>query len=203
MKPLPSDFYRRDVVEVARDLLGCVIESRVGGVLTTGRIVEVEAYLGEHDPAAHCYGGRRTERTAPMYGPPGTAYIYFTYGMHWCMNAVTGPTGEASAVLIRALEPLEGMQAMERRRQTRKRTLLCSGPAKLCRSLGVTGRLNGHVLRHSPLRIRGPAAQPVKLGTSPRIGISRAADWPLRFFQSDSPWLSRPSSRRQAISDFR
>jgi len=195
MKPLPAVFYRRDVVDVARDLLGCVLESRVGGVLTVGRIVEVEAYLGVEDPAAHCYGGRRTERTEPMYGPPGTAYVYFTYGMHWCMNAVTGPTGVASAVLIRALEPLQGAHIMERRRGTRRHRLLCSGPAKLCSALGVTGRFNGHDLRRFPVRVRGPAPYAITIGASPRIGVSRAADWPLRFFQSGSPWLSRPEPR--------
>lgn len=161
------------------------------GVLTTGRIVEVEAYLGVDDPAAHSYNGHRSERTEPMYGAPGTTYVYFTYGMHWCMNAVVERVDRPSAVLIRALEPLEGIQPMMRRRKTRDVKSLCSGPAKLCKALGISGALNFHPLQELPLQIKGPADQVTSISTGPRIGISKARDWPLRFTESGSPWLSR------------
>ena len=190
-KPLPAEFYDRDAADVARSLLGCIVESRIRGVKTSGKIVEVEAYLGVDDPAAHCFGGRRTDRTEPMFGSPGTAYVYFTYGMHWCMNAVTGPVDHASAVLIRALEPLQGIAAMSRRRGTRVEYQLCSGPAKLSQALGVTGRLNFHPLQDSPLQIKGPADQLHDVSSGPRIGISQAKDWPLRFTVRGSSWLSR------------
>lgn len=192
MHALPKSFYDRAAEVVARDLIGCTIESRVRGVLTSGRIVEVEAYLGVDDPAAHSYQERRTDRTEPMYGEPGTVYVYFTYGMHWCMNAVVRPVGIPSAVLIRAIEPREGIPAMIRRRKVKNPKTLCSGPARLCQALGVSGKLNYHPLQEPPLEIKGPADVVGSISTGPRIGISKATDWPLRFAEQGSPWLSKP-----------
>ena len=171
--------------------------SHVGGrrARTAGRIVEVEAYVGPHDPACHAFGHRRTPRTEVLYGPPGTAYVYFTYGMHWCLNAVTEAKDFPAAVLIRALEPLEGVETMRRRRGADvPDRALCAGPARLCQALGVTGALNGRSLaeRDGPLWIAANgagAAVPVVRG--PRVGITRATDWPLRFSLKDSPWVSR------------
>ena len=165
--------------------------SDVGGRRTAGRIVETEAYIGPDDPACHAFRGRYTHRTAGLFGPPGTAYIYFTYGMHWCLNAVTEAEGYPAAVLIRALEPLVGLETMRRRRRGVPDGQLCSGPAKLCEALGVTGALNGAPLQRSPLRIlrRPPRREPVV--RTPRIGIRRAAEWPLRFLFAGSPWASR------------
>jgi DNA-3-methyladenine glycosylase len=178
---------------VARRLLGHILVSTVGGRRTAGRIVEVEAYVGPHDPACHAYGARRTPRTEQLYGPPGTAYIYFTYGMHWCLNAVTEAAGYPAAVLIRALEPIVGIETMRRRRGGgggRDRHL-CAGPARLCEALGVTGSLNGVSLQRGTLRIVRNPARRAAIARGPRIGITRATDWPLRFFFRDSPWLSR------------
>ena len=185
-------------MEVARRLLGQILVSDVGGVRrrTAGRIVEVEAYVGPHDPACHAYGHRRTARTEQLYGPPGTAYVYFTYGMHWCLNAVTEAEGYPAAVLIRALEPLAGLETMRRRRGGKRipDRRLCAGPARLCEALAVTGVLNGASLARGPLRIvatrsrrRGGAV----VVAGPRVGITEAADWPLRFYYQDSPWVSR------------
>jgi len=171
--------------------LGRILVSDVGGRRrqTAGRIVEVEAYVGPHDPACHAYGHRRTPRTEPLYGRPGTAYVYFTYGMHWCLNAVTEEREYPAAVLIRALEPLAGLDTM---RQRRGKEPLCAGPARLCEALGVTGTLNGVSLQRGLLRIVGnaPAPQASAIATGPRIGITQAADWPLRFYLKDSPWVS-------------
>jgi DNA-3-methyladenine glycosylase len=184
-----ADFYARPTAEVARGLLGQVLVSRVDGREVAGRIVEVEAYLGPHDPACHAYGHRRTARTEPLYGRPGTAYVYFTYGMHWCLNAVTESTGFPAAVLIRALEPLAGFDTM---RERRGREPLCSGPARLCEALGITGMLNGVSLQRGVLRIvEGEKPRARDIVTGPRIGITQAADWPLRFYLKDSPWVSR------------
>ncbi|HEX9217324.1 MAG TPA: DNA-3-methyladenine glycosylase [Gemmatimonadales bacterium] len=184
-------FFARPTEEVARGLLGHVLVSDVGGRRreTAGRIVEVEAYVGPHDPACHAYGHRRTARTEPLYGPPGTAYVYFTYGMHWCLNAVTEPRDYPAAVLIRALQPIAGFETM---RERRGKEPLCSGPARLCEALGVTGALNGISLQRGVLRIVG-GSQPKRseIMTGPRIGITEAADWPLRFYLKDSPWVSR------------
>jgi len=193
--PVRARFYARPTQEVARRLLGRILVSDVGGRArrTAGRIVEVEAYVGPHDPACHAYGHRRTVRTEPLYGPPGTAYVYFTYGMHWCLNAVTELADYPAAVLIRALEPLAGLETMRRRRGDVPDRLLCAGPARLCEALGVTGALNGLSLQRSPLQIvkNGMAPRRTAVISGPRIGITRATDWPLRFYLKDSPWVSR------------
>ena len=195
--PLSSRFYARPTAEVARRLLGHLLVSDVGGRRTAGRIVETEAYIGPHDPACHAYGSRRTERTEQLYGPPGIAYIYFTYGMHWCLNAVTEREGYPAAVLIRAIEPLEGLQIMRRRRGGVPDQALCSGPARLCAAMGVTGELNGSSLGQGPLRIlRAPALPRRRVLATPRVGITAATDWPLRFVQADSRWLSRRTGVR-------
>jgi len=154
--------------------------------------VETEAYLGPHDPACHAFGDRRTARTAALYGPPGTAYVYFTYGMHWCLNAVTEAEGYPAAVLIRALEPIAGLGTMRRRRGAAADRALCAGPARLCAALGVTGVLNGASLARGLLRIvRDPAARRVRVNVTTRVGVTRAADWPLRFLVGGSRWISR------------
>ncbi len=186
-----AKFYARPTETVARGLLGQILVSDVGGRRrqTAGRIVEVEAYIGPQDPACHAYGHRRTPRTEPLYGPPGTAYVYFTYGMHWCLNAVTEPPDYPAAVLIRALEPIAGLATMRRRRGKEP---LCSGPARLCEALGVTGKLNGVSLQHGLLRIvEGKKPKPGDIVTGPRIGITQAADWPLRFYLKDSRYVSK------------
>ena len=188
---IPPKFYARPTEEVARGLLGHILVSDVGGRRreTAGRIVEVEAYVGPHDPACHAYGHRRTARTEPLYGPPGTAYVYFTYGMHWCLNAVTEPRDYPAAVLIRALEPIAGFDTMRARR---RKEPLCTGPARLCEALGVTGRLNGVSLQRGLLRIvKGIKPKAGDIVTGPRIGITQATDWPLRFYLKDSPYVSR------------
>ena len=187
-------FYARPTEEVARGLLGRILVSDIGGRgrQTTGRIVEVEAYVGPHDPACHAYGHRRTARTEPLYGPPGTAYVYFTYGMHWCLNAVTETKDFPAAVLIRALEPLEGLTTMRARRASDKDRQLCAGPARLCEALGVTGAVNGLSLQRGPLRIvDAPTPKKSEIVVSPRVGIRQAVDWPLRFYLKGSPWVSR------------
>jgi len=183
-------FYARPTEEVARGLLGRILVSDIGGRgrQTAGRIVEVEAYVGPHDPACHALGHRRTARTEPLYGAPGTAYIYFTYGMHWCLNAVTEPQDFPAAVLIRALEPIAGLETMRRRRGAEP---LCAGPARLCQALGITGDLNGASLQDGPLRIvEGSKPKRTAIVSGPRIGISQATDWPLRFYIKDSAWVS-------------
>ncbi len=190
---LPRSFYARDTERVARELLGCVLETKTRNTRTAGRIVEVEAYLGPDDPASHSAKWRRTTRNEAMYGPPGTAYVYRSYGVHWCFNVVTQQSGFPAAVLVRALEPIAGATVMARRRGSRKARLLCSGPGRLCEALAITDGLNGMLLNGTRVRLKRAAGAPrdIEIGSGPRIGISRAADWPLRFFVRDSPWLSR------------
>lgn len=174
--------------------MGHILVSVVDGRRTAGRIVETEAYVGPHDPACHAYGHRRTARTEGLYGPPGTAYIYFTYGMHWCLNAVTEAPDYPAAVLIRAVEPLAGLDTMRRRRGRGgvPDRQLCAGPARLCQAFGVTGTLNGRALQRGALRIiRGARVADREIAITPRIGITRAVDWPLRFLIAGSPWTSR------------
>jgi DNA-3-methyladenine glycosylase len=193
--PLPASFYARPTIQVARGLLGQILVSDIGGRRTAGRIVETEAYLGPHDPASHAFGHRRTARTEVMYGRPGTAYVYFTYGMHWCLNAVTERLGFPAAVLIRALEPLEGLPVMRRRRGQGgvgvRDADLCAGPARLCQALGITGRENGGLLTKGRLRIVRDRRRRAPVAVTGRVGITDAADWPLRFVISGSEWLSR------------
>lgn len=157
-----------------------------------GRIVETEAYLGPHDPADHGYGSRKTERNACLFGPPGTAYVYFSYGMHWLLNAVTERDDYPTAVLIRALEPVDGIETMRRRRGVRDPRRLLSGPGKLTRGLGITGQFDGHRLTLPPLRIEeGDGVAPEDVAVTPRIGITKATGWPLRFVVRGSPYASR------------
>ncbi len=203
-KPLPRSFYARDARAVARDLLGTVLARRAGPRVLRGRIVEAEAYLGEHDLACHARAGR-TPRTDVMYGPPGTAYVYFTYGMHHCLNAVTEPEGRPAAVLIRALEPLEGLEAMARARGVVAPHLLASGPARLCQALGIDLRQNRADLRGPELWIEPGEEVPDRLVlASPRIGCERVpAPWagmPLRVYVAGSPHVSpgRASAGRTA-----
>lgn len=193
-RPHPASFYARDTVGVARGLLGSVVESRIAGRHVTGRIVEVEAYVGAQDPACHGFGGRCTARNRTLFGPPGTLYVFRSYGIHWCMNAVTEREGLPTAVLLRALQPLAGLDTMMRRRGVADPYLLCSGPGRLCQALGVTGALDGTRLDRGHLRIL-PAEQPddAKIAAGPRVGIRRASDWPLRFTERGSAWLSRPA----------
>jgi len=190
-KPLPLAFYARPTAEVARRLLGQILVSRIRGREAVGRIVETEAYIGPHDPACHAYGHRRTARTEPLYGPPGTAYVYFTYGMHWCLNAVTERVDYPAAVLIRALEPLAGIALMRRRRGPVPDRALCAGPARLCEAFGITGAQNGGSLERGAVRILAGGRTRLRVAVTPRIGITTARDWPLRFVIADSRWLSR------------
>jgi DNA-3-methyladenine glycosylase len=190
--PLPASFYNRDTEDVARELLGAVLECRTPEGVASGRIVETEAYIGEHDAACHAAAGR-TGRTEPLYGPPGRSYVYFIYGMHWCVNAVTRREGLPSAVLIRALEPLEGIDIMRtRRRRTHRDRELTNGPAKLCEALGITGAHNALALDRPPLLIRaGAPVADSDIQVATRIGITRAADWPLRWYIRGSEFVSR------------
>ena len=191
-RPLPRSFYARETELVARDMLGTVLECETDEGVASGIIVETEAYLGEHDEACHAVVGR-TARTAPMYGPPGTSYVYFIYGMYWCFNAVTREEGLPSAVLVRALEPLEGVDLMRKRRpHVKSDTDLTNGPGKLCTALGITGSLNGRSLQQKPLLLREGAGIPdSQVDVTARIGITRAADWPMRWIVRGNPFVSR------------
>jgi DNA-3-methyladenine glycosylase len=157
-----------------------------------GTIVEVEAYHPQ-DPAAHGYRGR-TRRNASMFGPPGHAYVYRSYGIHWCLNLVCEDEGVAAAVLVRALEPTSGLDVMRSRRGTEQVRLLCAGPGRLAQALAVTGQHDGLALDAPPFELRVRAA-PVDVASAPRIGISRAVELPWRYCLSGSPFLSRPVPR--------
>lgn len=187
---LPRNFYERDAREVAPDLLGKLLFTRIHGVLTLGRIVETEAYLGFEDPASHAFRGK-TPRNEVMFGPAGFAYVYFTYGAHFCVNAVTGAPGLASAVLIRALEPVEGISTMQQRRKKEKLRDLASGPGKLCQALGIDRSWNGKSLRSPQLGIAEPSVpHSFHIEASPRVGIRKAVHLPYRYFMADCPYVS-------------
>jgi DNA-3-methyladenine glycosylase len=189
--PMPSpprlrrSFFDRSVHEVAPELIGATLLFNGAG----GTIVEVEAYH-HTDPAAHSYTGR-TERNAVMFGPPGYVYVYRSYGIHWCLNFVCEEDGSASAVLIRALAPTQGLGAMRRRRGLRDERALCSGPGKLCEALGITRKQNGLPLDRAPFELRARTGRP-KIATGVRIGVTKAAEKPWRYGLKASPFLSKP-----------
>ena len=178
-------FFARSVHEVAPELIGATLLFNGAG----GMIVEVEAYH-HTDPAAHSFGGR-TARNAVMFGHPGYAYVYRSYGIHWCLNFVCEREGSASAVLIRALAPGTGIAAMRRRRGVRDLRFLCSGPGRLGEALGITGAHNGLALDEPPFALRARSEEPA-IVTGVRIGITKAADTPWRYGLKDSPYLSKP-----------
>ncbi|MCC6344620.1 MAG: DNA-3-methyladenine glycosylase [Bryobacterales bacterium] len=187
---LPREFYARPSVEVARDLLGKVI---VHGS-TAGRIVEVEAYLGLKDGAAHASRGL-TPRTKVIFGPPGHAYVYFIYGMYECLDLVAEPEGSPGCVLIRALEPVAGIKLMMRRRGVTRIEETASGPGKLTVAMAITRKQNGAdvTIRGRPLTVRRmPDEEPLRVISGPRVGIRKAVDWPLRFYLAGNPHASRP-----------
>jgi DNA-3-methyladenine glycosylase len=185
--PLSKAFFARDVHAVAPDLVGAtLLFDGVGGT-----IVEVEAYH-HADPASHSFFGR-TPRNAAMFGPPGHAYVYRSYGIHWCLNFVCEEEGSGSAVLVRALEPTAGLDAMRARRGVADVRLLCSGPGRLCQALGITGAHDGLALDRAPFALRArPAGASVEIAVGPRIGITKAADEPWRYGLEGSRFLSRP-----------
>lgn len=194
---LPRSFYLQDTVTVARSLLGCVLWRRIGRELLAARLVEVEAYLGANDSASHARRGLRSARNESMYLAGGHAYVYFTYGMHWCMNVVTAEGDIAEAVLLRAAEPLRGIDAMRERRPKAKRDRdLMNGPAKLCSAMAIDKSLDGKPLDGNAiwLTARDQALNEDDIAVSHRIGIENsgeAAHWPLRFFIRGNPYVSR------------
>ncbi|HEU0080165.1 MAG TPA: DNA-3-methyladenine glycosylase [Longimicrobiaceae bacterium] len=191
--PLPPRFYDRGAGEAARDLLGALVVSGIGGARCVCEIVETEAYTGPDDEASHAHiRFGKTARNAAMFGPPGIAYVYRIYGMHWCLNVVTGPEDFPAAILIRAARPTEGLDAMRARRPGRPDRDLLRGPGNLCRALAVTGEHNFHPVQSAPLWLAPGAPVPgADVVAGPRIGITRAADAPLRFRVRGDPYVSR------------
>lgn len=198
----PREFYEADeTIAVTQKILGCLLLRVTAGdepgegsdplPSCGGRIVEAEAYLGEHDPAAHAARGR-TPVTDVMYRAGGHAYVYQIYGMHNCLNATSLPPGLPGCVLIRAIEPLFGVEAMRVRRGLPSTRLkdLCSGPGRLCQALGIDRTLTGSDLTAGPLLILSGGPAPAAILSGPRVGITKAADWPLRFWIDGSPWVS-------------
>jgi len=183
--PITKEFFAQSVHEVAAALIGATF--LVDGV--GGKIVELEAYHHE-DPAAHGYRGR-TARNASMFGPPGHAYVYRSYGVHWCVNFVCEAEGVADAVLIRALEPTQGLEEMRQRRGLEDERLLCAGPGRLCQALAITRQHDGLPLDRPPFRLE-PRTEPPEIARGPRIGITRAVDLPWRYGLAGSRFLSRP-----------
>jgi len=196
---LPRSFYDRAPDVVARDLLGCVVEAESPAGLVAVRLVETEAYGGPEDPASHAWRGV-TPRTAVMFGPPGRSYVYFSYGLHWALNVVCGPSGRAAAVLLRAGEVVVGADlARARRRPGASDASLASGPANLAASLGLDGSWNDLAVTSARGRLRvradaGPSGPEVLVG--PRVGISRAVETPWRFAVADDDRVSAPRLRR-------
>jgi DNA-3-methyladenine glycosylase len=195
---IPRDFFARHSVQVAPELLGCILEHQTAAGLVAVELTEVEAYEGEADPASHAYRGK-TRRNAVMYGPPGHAYVYFTYGMHFCVNLVCCPAGTASAVLLRAGTVTEGEDLAQARRTTSAAVAprdLARGPARLCQALGIDRSLDGAdvCVASSPLRVRWPGARAAdrsaKIISGPRVGIAQAAEVPWRFWVEGEPTVS-------------
>jgi len=192
------DLQPRGALELARSLIGALLVKEEAAGVLVGRIVETEAYLQSGDPASHSRMGK-TKRNMPMFGLEGSAYIYQIYGVHYCFNVVSGPEGEGEAVLIRAVEPLDGIDIMRMRRTVDDPKRLTNGPAKICQAFELSLEDNGRMLQAGFLRITHGTAAPTKIGTSSRVGISKGQDLTLRFFEEGSPFLSRslPSARPQ------
>ncbi len=193
---LPQTFYAQDTASVARKLLGCYLVHLEEGKTTLGRIVETEAYLS-HDPASHGFIGK-TKRNSVLFGPVGHAYVYFIYGIHYCFNVVTGQEGSGEAVLIRALEPLQGIALMQQRRNAQTLSLLCSGPARLAQALAITPAFNGVSLLDGPLQLWSADSLPsphiintADIVETTRIGITKAKELPLRFYLKGNSHISR------------
>lgn len=194
LEPLPRSFYARDVLEVAPDCVGKVLVHASANGLIAGRVVECEAYRGPEDQAAHSWKGRRTARTEAMFGPPGTVYMYLLYGTSWALNVVTGDEGEPQAILIRALEPVVGVEIMAARRKLpAARREVSNGPGKLCQAFDLDRRFYGADLTTGALYLAdGPRP---KLARSPRINIDYAGEWalkPWRFYESGNRYVSVP-----------
>ena len=197
LEPLPRGFYDRDVIDVARGLLGCLLVRGSGAGRCGGRIVEVEAYLPADDPANHAYRGR-TDRNASMFGPPGHAYVYSIHS-RWCLNAVAGPAGVPAAVLIRAIEPWLGVEIMRANRPNGPERDLARGPARLCEALAIDRSLDGWDLTLGQRLWIAPAPEPVDpvcIATTPRVGVTSARELPLRFLIAGSPHVSKPRHGR-------
>lgn len=199
---LSREFYNRDTLEVAKGLLGKNLVTVENNIITSGKIVEVEAYMGLEDKAAHSYGGRRTKRVEVMYGKPGVAYVYFIYGLYYCMNVVAREEGIAQAVLIRAVEPLQGKEIMSKRRfnknydELKKRDIinLTSGPSKLCMAFNIDRSMNGEDLLGDRIYIEEGNKEEFEIGESSRIGIDYAEEakhYPWRFFVWGNPYVSK------------
>jgi DNA-3-methyladenine glycosylase len=195
-RPLPRDFYLQDTVTVARALLGCTLWRRIGRQVLAARIVETEAYLGANDAAAHTRRGLRTERNESMYLPGGHAYVYLSYGMHWCLNVVAQEADIAEAVLLRGAQPVKGVDAMQARRPKAKREFdLMNGPGKLCAAMGIDRDLDGEPLDGKRLWLTGRevGVADEDIAVSPRIGVENSGDaahWPLRFFLRGNRYVS-------------
>ncbi len=190
--PLNRPFYERDTVRVARELLGKMLVRRIGHTVLQGVIVETEAYRGEGDPASHAYRGP-TKRNAVMFGPPGHAYVYFTYGMHYCLNVTTEPLGNPGAVLIRAAEPTSGIEQMKKRRRTDQMRILANGPAKLTQAFVVDRNLNGHdlTLGKKLFISEGANVERLEIASTCRVGIRVGLEKPWRFFFRGNSFVSK------------
>ena len=201
-KKLPRSYYARSTLELCPDILGKVLVYDSPAGRLAARIVEVEAYIGEGDPACHASAGK-TSRAGIMFGKPGHAYIYFIYGMYHCLNFVTEPEGTAAAILIRGAEPLEGERIMMANSPKANPVTLLSGPGKLCRAFGLTREQNGLDLTKSELWVEDRGLAIKNVATSPRVGITKATRRPWRFFDADSPAVSktpRPRATRKQVS---
>ncbi|MCY6369962.1 DNA-3-methyladenine glycosylase [Clostridium ganghwense] len=199
---LNREFYNRDTLVVAKELLGKILVHEVDGIRTVSKIVEVEAYIGPMDKAAHSYNGRRTPRVEPMYGNPGFAYVYFIYGMYYCFNIVTREEGMPEAVLVRAVEPIEGVEIMAERRFKKsfdeltkaQKKNLTNGPSKLCNALKINKEQNKEDLCGDKLYIEQGKEEEFTIGTSERIGIDyaeEAKNYPWRFYIEGNPYVSK------------
>lgn len=201
-KLLPRSFYIHPPDEVSRNLLGKLITHKLDGERLTGRIVEVEAYFGIDDPASHSFIGK-TERNAVLFGPPGVAYVYFIYGMYYCLNVSCEPDGQAGGILIRALEPVEGLDTMARLRKlpaNAKPQLLTSGPGRLCQALGITRAIHNGIdvtKKTSELQFTDDGYKPEAILATPRIGITKAADRPHRFIIAGNKFVSGKRAENQ------